>query len=345
MISDLPCACVIRTMYCACMSVAKPGYGSVVTLPAFRPSGHVTSKVVGLTSLIATPTDLSCSMTPSRWSGRQSLISSRPRVSAAATMNVPVSIRSGMIVCSAPPSDSTPSIWIVSDPAPLTRAPILFRRSARSTISGSRAALWSVVVPRASVAAIITFSVPVTVTLLKWMSAARKRPSLGARATTLPASSFTSAPNASNPARCKSIGRVPIAQPPGKETFALPKRASSGPSARTDARIVFTSSYGASKSATCAAVILCVLSSGVRTVAPISSSRRRCVMMSRTYGMLWSVTVSGVSSAAAMQGSAEFLAPLIETLPWSGRPPEIRNLSTMRDRVKENCFISHWFHG
>jgi hypothetical protein len=27
------------------------------------------------------------------------------------------------------------------------------------------------------------------------------------------------------------------------------------------------------------------------------------------------VTVSGVSSAAAMQGNAEFLAPLIETLP------------------------------
>jgi hypothetical protein len=31
--------------------------------------------------------------------------------------------------------------------------------------------------------------------------------------------------------------------------------------------------------------------------------------------MLWSVTVSDVSNAAAMHGKAEFLAPLIETLP------------------------------
>src|SRR3569832_434620 len=41
-------------------------------------------------------------------------------------------------------------------------------------------------------------------------------------------------------------GREPIAQPPGSETVASPKRASKGPSASTDARIVFTSSYGAS---------------------------------------------------------------------------------------------------
>ena len=33
-----------------------------------------------------------------------------------------------------------------------------------------------------------------------------------------------------------------MAQPPGKETRALPKRASNGPSASTDARMVFTSS-------------------------------------------------------------------------------------------------------
>jgi hypothetical protein len=30
---------------------------------------------------------------------------------------------------------------------------------------------------------------------------------------------------------------------------------------------------------------------------------------------------------AAMQGSAEFFAPLIETRPRSGRPPLMRNLS------------------
>ena len=35
-------------------------------------------------------------------------------------------------------------------------------------------------------------------------------------------------------------GRSPIAQPPGSDTRASPQRASSGPSARIDARIVFT---------------------------------------------------------------------------------------------------------
>ena len=37
-------------------------------------------------------------------------------------------------------------------------------------------------------------------------------------------------------------GRVPIAQPPGSETRALPTRASSGPSTRIDARIFRTRS-------------------------------------------------------------------------------------------------------
>jgi hypothetical protein len=37
-------------------------------------------------------------------------------------------------------------------------------------------------------------------------------------------------------------GRSPIAQPPGSETRASRERASSGPSARIDARIVLTSS-------------------------------------------------------------------------------------------------------
>jgi hypothetical protein len=42
--------------------------------------------------------------------------------------------------------------------------------------------------------------------------------------------------------------------------------------------------------------------------------------------------ITGVSNAAAMQGSAEFFAPLIETLPLIGRPPTILNLS-IRDAL------------
>jgi len=52
----------------------------------------------------------------------------------------------------------------VSLPAPLIRAPMAKRHWARSTTSGSRAAFSSVVVPSARQAAIMRFSVPVTVT-------------------------------------------------------------------------------------------------------------------------------------------------------------------------------------
>src|ERR1039458_7372058 len=45
---------------------------------------------------------------------------------------------------------------------------------------------------------------------------------------------------------CKLMGRAPMAQPPGSETRARPHRATHGPSARLEARMVFTSSYGAS---------------------------------------------------------------------------------------------------
>ena len=59
-------------------------------------------------------------------------------------------------------------------PAPEIFAPILFRQSATSTISGSRAALSMTVVPFASVAAISATWVPLTVTFGK---CDRSRPS------------------------------------------------------------------------------------------------------------------------------------------------------------------------
>ena len=36
-----------------------------------------------------------------------------------------------------------------------------------------------------------------------------------------------------------------MAQPPGNDTSASPKRASNGPSTKIEARMVFTKSYGA----------------------------------------------------------------------------------------------------
>ena len=69
----------------------------------------------------------------------------------------------------------------VSVPMPLTGTPIATRQWARSVISGSRAALSSTVVPLASAAAIIRFSVAPTDTLGK-VKRAPLRP-LGALAT------------------------------------------------------------------------------------------------------------------------------------------------------------------
>ncbi len=63
-----------------------------------------------------------------------------------------------------------------SVPAPWILAPIAMRKLARSTTSGSRAAFSSKVSPSASVAAIIRFSVPVTVTVSSTRRAPFRRP-------------------------------------------------------------------------------------------------------------------------------------------------------------------------
>jgi hypothetical protein len=88
-----------------------------------------------------------------------------PPVAAAAQRKVPVSMRSGMMRWVAPCRRSTPRMRITSVPAPLIWAPMLTRHWARSTTSGSRAAFSMIVSPSARQAAIIRFSVPVTVTM------------------------------------------------------------------------------------------------------------------------------------------------------------------------------------
>ena len=90
-----------------------------------------------------------------------------PPAAAAATRKVPLSIRSGMMRWLAPCNFSTPVMLMVSLPSPEIFAPIARRQFARSTTSGSRAAFSSTVTPSASAAAIIRFSVPVTLTRSK----------------------------------------------------------------------------------------------------------------------------------------------------------------------------------
>src|SRR5215471_4348757 len=51
--------------------------------------------------------------------------------------------------------------------------------------------------------------------------------------------------------------------------------------------------------------------------------------MSRTWGIFSIMTGSSVSKAAAMQGSAAFLAPLMRTVPSRGLPPRMTSLSML----------------
>ena len=126
------------------------------------------------------------------------------------------------------------------EPASRMSAPILFRKLARSTISGSRAAFSMIVRPFAVTAPIITFSVAPTlgksrvtmVPLSPW----------GTLAWMLPCSLENSTPSALRPARCWSIERAPRLQPPGMDTTALPKRVMRGPRIEMLARIFETSS-------------------------------------------------------------------------------------------------------
>ena len=85
-----------------------------------------------------------------------------PCVIAAAKAQVPAMIRSGSVACVAGFNFVTPSIVIVVVPRPEIFAPISIKKLPISTISGSRAALSITVVPLASTAAIMMFSVAPT---------------------------------------------------------------------------------------------------------------------------------------------------------------------------------------
>src|SRR5688572_11960660 len=136
-----------------------------------------------------------------------------------------------------------------------------------------------------------------------------------------------SAPIACRPFTCWSTGRKPMAQPPGRETRARPQRASSGPRTSTEARMVFTRSYGAVGSEILVA-LRCTALAERSTSTPIRASSRAMVETSMSRGTLESASGSSVSSAAHMIGSAAFFAPEMATSPSSGRPPLILSLST-----------------
>ena len=78
-----PAAWVMSTMYWACMSVGKPGWGRVVTLAACSVRGERTRRLSGPSS-IRRPVSRSFSITASRCGGWQSRTSISPPAIAQA---------------------------------------------------------------------------------------------------------------------------------------------------------------------------------------------------------------------------------------------------------------------
>ena len=145
---------------------------------------------------------------------------------------------------------------------------------------------------------------------------------------------------ACNPLMCCSTGRAPMAQPPGKDTLAFAQRASRGPNASTEARMVLTSSYGAcGLSGSLASKLMPPRSPCVCTNAPMFSSSLRMVATSRKRGTLRKCTGSVVSRAAHISGKAAFFAPEMAMAPCSGRPPRISSLS-----MSQTCRSCCWAH-
>src|SRR5690606_29663062 len=136
-----------------------------------------------------------------------------------------------------------------------------------------------------------------------------------------------SSPRGSIPLMCWSTGRCPIAQPPGRLTRASPKRATSGPRTRMEARMVLTRSYGASRQVISDASSSTWSLSPLRYFTPSLSKRRSVVPISRRRGTFSNVNFSAVSRLAHKMGRAAFLAPDMATSPCKGRPPRMRSLS------------------
>src|SRR5690606_8061739 len=135
------------------------------------------------------------------------------------------------------------------------------------------------------------------------------------------------APMASRPRMCRSTGREPMAQPPGKATSAYPKCATIGPSTRMEARTVFTSSYGASRVLILVGFTSTLSLSPTTGCTPMRPNNSIMVVMSCRCGRLQIVTASSASRVAARIGKAEFLAPEMRISPSRRLPPVIINLS------------------
>src|SRR6476469_1344588 len=127
---------------------------------------------------------------------------------------------------------------------------------------------------------------------------------------------------------CGSSRRRPMMSPPGGGTLARPRRPSSGPASRNEARMRLASSSSISCVMFCARTRT-VFGPAHSASAPRCESSPSIVSTSRMRGTFSRVTCSSVSRHAARIGSAPFLLPEARTRPESGLPPSITNESNV----------------
>ena len=207
---------------------------------------------------------------------------------------------------------------------PSMRAPICISRRARSCTCGSAAALWITVEPGVSAAAMRAFSVAIT----DGSSMKKSQACRPSRACSrYQRSNSTSAPSARKASRCGSRRRRPITSPPGGGMSALPKRASSGPASRNEARMRSAAAGSTSVWPISSACSATTFSSRHSCLTPRRASRSIIASTSRMRGMLRSTTSSSVRRLAASTGRAAFLLPAGTISPERGVPPSMMNFS------------------
>src|SRR5690606_867007 len=113
------------------------------------------------------------------------------------------------------------------------------------------------------------------------------------------------------------------------------------PSTRIEARMVLTSSYGATcwftvRGSTTRPPSRASASRAKSTVAPSSPSSLMVVTTSFRCGTLRISTGASASRVGRRMGNAEFLAPELVTSPWSGSPP-LTTILCMAPGVPDTC--------
>ena len=231
----------MSAMNCACRSVGNPGCGAVLTSMARQPCRSAARATPSSRRSISTPASSSFDEQRLEVLARaRPRTSTSPPVMAPAIRSVPASMRSGMTRWSKPPSSRTPSIVIIAVPAPrdarahpverggevldlglargvLDRGDAVGERRRHHQVLGGADRREVEHDPRA--AQTLRLGLDVAVRLPD-----RRAQALEARR------------GGCRPDGCRSRSRR------ASTTRACPKRATSGPSARNDARIVFTSS-------------------------------------------------------------------------------------------------------